>query len=63
MVIACCRRFLLAIYLISGYNEGREDLNPSRFSGACIPQYIRKSLDNTVSIVCVIFFVLENAGG
>jgi hypothetical protein len=62
MVIAGYRRFFLAIYLISGYNVGREDLNPSRFSGACIPQYIRKSLDNTQSIVCVIFFALKNAG-
>ncbi len=39
----------------------REIPNPNRFSVPCISQYRRKSLDNTQSIVCRIFFVLENA--
>jgi len=42
---------------------GWQDPNPNRFSGTCISQYCRKSLDNTQSIVFVIFFVLENADG
>ena len=42
---------------------GWQDPNPNRFSDTCISQCCRKSLDNTQSIVFVIFFALENADG